>query len=76
MKKKNITLSCPECHSRRLSIVATKRKFSLDKAATGGIIGGLIGSHSLGLACLMGIDGKKGATYLQCDICKHVWKEK
>ncbi len=74
--KNNIIINCPECYSRRYHIVAQKRGFSFDKAATGAIIGGMLGGHGIGLAAFMGIDGKIKKTYLQCDICNHVWSVK
>ena len=76
MRNSMIHIRCPECYSRRYHIVAQQRGFSWNKAADGAIIGGLIGGHSLGLAAFMGIDGKIRKTYLQCDICSHVWAEK
>ena len=75
--KKKICLSarCPECFSRRFHIIITKRGFSLDKAATGAILGGFCGNSGLGLAMLLGIDGEERSSYLQCDVCGHIWQE-
>ena len=74
--RRNISINCPQCYSRSFRTIATRRGFSFDKAATGAMLGGLIGGHALGLAAIMGIDGKVKRRYLQCDICGHVWSTK
>ena len=71
-----IIINCPECYGRKFHVIAKERGFSFDRAATGAILGGMFGGNSLGLALFMGIDGEVKKTWLQCDICGHVWSEK
>ena len=75
MKKKSI-INCPKCHSHSFRVIATTRGFGFDKAATGAIIGGLIGGSCLGLAAICGIDGKRGKSYLQCSVCGKIGRNK